>query len=490
MQGLFSFRHTILVFAISSNSISFSQESPRVTPTVKLIERFEPSVVTLFSKSGNQVLGSGSGAFIHADGFILTNFHVVQRFNGFAVLPDGQVTEFRYVGSVPERDIAIVQAKLKEPAMPIPLGRSHDVRNGEPIIAAGNPGGRGVVFSSGIVSSKGIMTDAGNVLVMSQFRGSKRDLAIQFDAASNRGNSGGPLINAEGRQIGVVASKQFGEENINYAIPIDLVRSVLSGALAAEPSGDVWAGVTIDCLSDVPTVTDIVKDSPGDEIGLQAGDVLQAWNNKPLVTGIDWDLMLFSSKAGDEVELKWSRDGVENRSTVKLAKYQSLFPSSVLAANDADFDAGLKFSFYWLSDPFLIPDFRKLKAEREGITPNLDLSAVSEGRADEYGVVYEGLIRIEKPGLYRLAIASDDGSKLFLNDRLFIDHDGNHPAYERGRLERFETGFHTVRIEYFQGKGDRSLSLSLEEMGSAIPVKIPIKFYRDATGQTAQRPTD
>jgi len=159
----------LVVFSTSPFADAIAEESPRITPTVKLIEAIEPCVVTLFAKSSDREFGIGSGSFIHSDGYILTNYHVVQSFDGFVVLPNGDVAEYEYIGGVPERDIAIVKAKLSEPAKVIPLGRSHDLRNGEPIITAGNPGGRGMVFSSGIVSSKGIMTDANNVLVMSQF---------------------------------------------------------------------------------------------------------------------------------------------------------------------------------------------------------------------------------------------------------------------------------------------------------------------------------
>lgn len=257
---LFSLLYVSMVLLLClTNTVAKSQESARVTPTVKLIAKIEPCLVTIFAKTDN-AFGIGSGSFIHPDGYILTNFHVVQRFDGFVVLPNGDVAEYRYIGGVPERDIAIVKANLNEPAQPILLGRSHDIRNGEPVISAGNPGGRGTVFSSGIVSSKGIMTDASNVLMMSQFRGSVRDLAIQFDAASNRGNSGGPLVNADGEQIGVVASKNFEEENINFAIPIDRVRMVVATALAAEPRRDIYAGVTVDYLAATPTVVAVATD--------------------------------------------------------------------------------------------------------------------------------------------------------------------------------------------------------------------------------------
>jgi len=474
---LFSLLYVSMVLLLClTNTVAKSQESARVTPTVKLIAKIEPCLVTIFAKTDN-AFGIGSGSFIHPDGYILTNFHVVQRFDGFVVLPNGDVAEYRYIGGVPERDIAIVKANLNEPAQPILLGRSHDIRNGEPVISAGNPGGRGTVFSSGIVSSKGIMTDASNVLMMSQFRGSVRDLAIQFDAASNRGNSGGPLVNADGEQIGVVASKNFEEENINFAIPIDRVRMVVATALAAEPRRDIYAGVTVDYLAATPTVVAVATDSPASAIGLQAGDILKMWNDKPLVTGIDWDLMLVSANADDAVELSWSRDSVIHTETLKLARYRTSWPSSSLEVKPDRLEVGLTFQTYHLTNPSSMPDFSTIAEIQSGSVEDLDLAKLKEVRNDNFAVVYEGYIQIEKPGVYRLSISSDDGSKLYLNGSLFIDHDGNHPAYERGRIERFVSGYHRVRIEYFQGAGGKSLSLALVE--TEMNKLMPMRFYHD-----------
>jgi len=457
---------------------TFAQESLRITPTVKLIEEIEPCVVTLFAKTGEGSFGIGSGSFIHSDGYILTNYHVVQSFDGFVVLPSGDVAEYQYIGGVPERDIAIVKAKLPEPAKVLPLGRSHDLRNGEPIISAGNPGGRGMVFSSGIVSSKGIMTDANNVLVMSQFRGSIRDLAIQFDAASNRGNSGGPLVNVEGKQIGVVAAKNFEEENINFAIPIDRVRSILSGALAAEPTRNIGTGITVDYLTDSAIVLEVAKGSPAETVGLRSGDVLLAWNDKPIVTGIDWDLMLLSSKAGDKIELTWSRDSLTHKSSLQLEHYRTAWPSSSLDMKPTDLESGLNYRLYHLVAPILMPDFSAIPVVREGVVEDLSLSKANSGRDEDFGLVYDGYIHIAKPGLFRLTVMSDDGSKVYLNNRLFIDHDGNHPAYRRGRIERFEAGYHQIRIAYYEGRGDMALGLELDEFDKNRPIAVPVQFSR------------
>jgi len=115
MRFLYLSLYSLSMLSCLTTTVATSQESPRVTPTVKLIEKIEPSLVTILAKT-DTAFGIGSGAFIHPDGYILTNFHVVQRFDGFIVLPNGDVTDYRYIGGVPERDIAIVKANLKQPA--------------------------------------------------------------------------------------------------------------------------------------------------------------------------------------------------------------------------------------------------------------------------------------------------------------------------------------------------------------------------------------
>lgn len=133
---------------------------------------------------------------------------------------------FRVVGRLPEKDVAIVRLlNLRRPMQTIPLGHSHDLMNGEAVVVAGNPGGRGITVTSGIVSSKRAVSDMPTALAATQYGTEFRDEFIQFDAASNRGNSGGPLVNMEGKMIGIVSSGFLGEQNVGFAIPIDRVRN-------------------------------------------------------------------------------------------------------------------------------------------------------------------------------------------------------------------------------------------------------------------------
>ena len=226
-----------------------SPPSPRRTATVELAARAELSVVAIYAE-GNGQTNSGSGSIISPHGYILTNDHVVRNRAGVVLFADGGVRPFRVVGRAPEKDLAIISVPVKKPLPSLPMGRSHDILTGEPILVAGNPGGRGIVFSSGIVSSPRMMLDAPNALVMRQFPNDTRDRFIQFDAASNPGNSGGPLINAEGDQIGVVSASDRAAENINYAIPIDRLREWLPRMVSPEAKGNFFIGIECDPFAD------------------------------------------------------------------------------------------------------------------------------------------------------------------------------------------------------------------------------------------------
>lgn len=152
---------------ISSNVMGQeSNESPRLTPLVKVIRDIEPAIVALFTPKENQLI-TGSGTVIHEDGYVLTNNHVLPMAEGFALLPDKKPMKFRVVGRIPKSDIAVIRLlDVKAPLTTVPIGCSEDLMNGESVVVAGNPGGRGTVFTSGIVSSKSVLEGGPNALVM------------------------------------------------------------------------------------------------------------------------------------------------------------------------------------------------------------------------------------------------------------------------------------------------------------------------------------
>jgi S1-C subfamily serine protease len=331
-----------------------------MTPLVGVIQRIEPAVVALFT-AGEGAIASGSGTVIHPDGFVLTNNHVLPKPTGHALLSDGRHLQFRVVGRLPERDIAIVQLLGAQSSLPVvPLGRSHDILNGETVVVAGNPGGRGTIYTSGIVSSRNVLEGGPNALVMINYKTDYRDRFIQFDAASNPGNSGGPLVNMDGELIGIVSQLIHQEQNAGLAIPVDRVWERFSEVMETEMMLGVSTGITVAPLGDQATVAGLAKDSAATDGGVQIGDVITSVNDRVVRHSIDWHLSLLS-EARPEQSLKLAVQRANESLKLELKPR----PDQGLAGAEVeDAEAGLNYKlFHGKFD--LVPDFQELVAVRE-----------------------------------------------------------------------------------------------------------------------------
>ncbi len=467
---------SLLVLISASVRADDLSESPRLTPLVKVIQSIEPAVVALFTPVDNQII-SGSGTIIHEDGYVLTNNHVLPATEGFALLPKSRPIRFRVVGRVPESDIAIIRLlDVKTPMTIVPLGRSADLMNGESVVVAGNPGGRGTVYTSGIVSSKSVLEGGPNALVMTNYENSRRDDFIQFDAASNRGNSGGPLVNMDGRVIGIVSAGVNGEQNVGLAIPIDRVLRQFEQMLEPELYHQKSIGLKIQPLAGEVVVQSVQEGSPAAAAGILTGDIVQSVNGAAVRNVADWVLFLDRLLPVSEPLNLAIQRGADH----VAVQLQPMEMPSLQAVEVKSAEPGLRYSFH--HGKFnQMPDFSSLPAERSGVIPSLGvrLKEVNQTREDYFAIRFEGYLKIKSDGLYRLILVSDDGSRLFLHNKLTIDHDGNHPPKPASRVVRLKSGLHPLVIEYFQGNGDKRLELFIEECESRESVSL--KPFREIT---------
>lgn len=253
--------------------------------------------------------GQGSGFVWDAEGHIVTNFHVVDQAERVNVtFSDGLTLEAKIVGTDPDSDLAVIQVDpLPEDVEPLKLADSETLRVGESVVAIGNPFGLEGTMTTGIVSALGRSlpsqartADGGTFNIPN---------VIQTDAAINPGNSGGPLLDYEGRVIGINTAiessvRQF--SGIGYAVPSDIIAKIVPALIKDGSYSHPWLGIAgrtltpgireamdLDKAQPGVLVISVVKDSPADDAGLQGSekevsiDGLQTLVGGDIIVGID-----------------------------------------------------------------------------------------------------------------------------------------------------------------------------------------------------------
>jgi S1-C subfamily serine protease len=460
-----------------------AQELIRVTPAVQLIEKFHDAVVPVFTQTSANSFGSGAGVVFHPNGYILTADHVTQEFNG-VVLFGLEQAPYKRIGRCPDRDLAIIQVDRKFVTATMPLGRSNDLKAGESILIGGNPSGRGTVFSQGVISAPSIDPSWPNLLVKSMWRnaieddnvctadttGGRQDF-IQFDATSNRGNSGGPLIQMDGQVAGVVVTKSTSEEGINWAIPMDRVRRLIPYLLQPEETHQFSTGIQIDFMAARAIVTSIEPDSSVAKADLRIGDKIVGLNGAVVNSAIDWYCLLHDCRSGEEVSIQIQRDGKQIAIVCELT---SAVAREVIAKDVKQL--GIECSVYE-GRYAIIPDVENLKLLRHSMIDAIDLKQIITEQDETVVVRLKGFIEFPEAGLYRIVLGSDDGSKLYIDERLLIDNDLTHPYQTLSRQIRVGEGLVPFTIDYSEIGGDRGLTLEAFSTNTTPAAKVPLKFY-------------
>jgi serine protease Do len=258
----------------------------------------------------------GSGFIIDADGFILTNNHVVENAQKIVVkLSDDQEYEAKVVGRDAKTDIAIIKINAKAALTAASLGDSDNLDVGEWVVAIGNPFGLDSTVTSGIVSAKGRHIGQGPY-----------DNFIQTDASINPGNSGGPLINLRGEVIGIntaIFSRTGGNMGIGFAIPINLAKEVLpqlrgKGKVTRGYLGVLIQKVTPEIAESLgmdrgygALVANVSKDGPADKAGVKVGDVIVEFDGKEVKDSGDLPIIVARTAVDKKIRMKVLRDKTE-----------------------------------------------------------------------------------------------------------------------------------------------------------------------------------
>ncbi len=272
--------------------------------------------------------GMGSGVIVDARGYILTNNHVVQGADSLTVvLQDDRELAAEVVGTDPKTDIAVIKVKLDgkdAPVLqPIALGNSDQLEVGEWVMAIGSPFGLKQTVSAGIVSAIG----RGHMGITDY------EDFIQTDAAVNPGNSGGPLVDLDGRVVGIntaIASRSGGSQGVGFAIPVNMAKAVMSQLIDHGSVVRGYLGVFIADLSPELSksfnypgkggvlVQDVGNGSPGAKAGLHAGDIIVERDGKPVAEVSSFRNGIAATAPGTNVALAVFRDGKRIALTAKL----------------------------------------------------------------------------------------------------------------------------------------------------------------------------
>ena len=275
--------------------------------------------------SGELVESSlGSGVVLSEDGYIITNYHVIEGGSALTVTVGGETYEAEVIGSDPSSDIAVIKAKDASGLTPIELGDSDSLTIGEWVMSIGSPFGLEQSVATGIVSA----TSRSQIMDSSEY-GTSGEVTIypnmiQTDAAINPGNSGGALVDADGRLIGIntlITSYSGNYSGVGFAIPVNYAVSLAEQIIAGETPSHAQLGVSLTTVNaqiakryDLPVdagayITAVHEGTGAAEAGLQEGDIVTAFDGQAVEGASDLMLDVRTKSPGDGVTLTVNRAG-------------------------------------------------------------------------------------------------------------------------------------------------------------------------------------
>jgi len=275
--------------------------------------------------------GLGTGVIVSEEGYVLTNFHVIDGADEVTVqLDDERELDAEVVGGDAKTDLAVIKVdagEIEGGLKPARLGDSDQLEVGQWVVAIGNPFGLRASITAGIVSAKG----------RSRVGLADYEDFIQTDAAINPGNSGGPLVNLRGEVVGIntaILSRSGGYMGIGLAIPINMARTIMDSLIEHGRVDRGWLGVSIQDLTedlaasfgydstDGVLIGDVTDGSPAEKAGLKQGDIIVRFNGEP-VKGVDeLRIEVAATAPGTRVELQVFRDGKLQDVDVELGRLE------------------------------------------------------------------------------------------------------------------------------------------------------------------------
>ena len=322
----------------------------------------------------------GSGFILDKEGYIVTNNHVVEGADQIKVrLANEKEFDAEVIGRDPNTDLALIRIAPSKDLVPLEIGDSERLKVGEWVVAIGSPFGLEQTVTAGIVSAKGRVIGAGPY-----------DDFIQTDASINPGNSGGPLLDLDGRVVGINTAIIASGQGIGFAIPINMAMGIV-GQL--EKSGEVtrgWLGVGIQDLTDElkdyynikqdsgVMISQVYEGDPADKGGIRVGDVVIAVDGKEVKSSRELSAQIANLPVGKKTEITLIREGREKTVDVVLGK-RADDVAQAHSGKKNEGDLGLELRTL---DPETARRFG-YEADEKGV---LVVDVTSGGKADEAGI--------------------------------------------------------------------------------------------------------
>jgi len=318
----------------SASSLQEERSGPLLPQTEETVtqvaQRVAPAVVNITTKTLAYDFffqpvpqeGLGSGVIIKKEGYILTNYHVVERAESITVnLADGRKVKGKVVGGDPNSDLAVL--KIEGNNLPAALlGDSNRIKVGQLAVAIGNPFGLQQTVTSGVISAVGRSISEGSGRVL--------DNLLQTDASINPGNSGGPLVNSRGQIIGINTAIISEAQGIGFAIPINTAKSVAQQLISQGKVSRAWLGILGTTVTkelanqynlaskEGALIVKILANSPAQKAGLKPGDIVVMIDGKAITGMPELQQIVGQHKPGEKLVLVVDRERTKQTVDIKL----------------------------------------------------------------------------------------------------------------------------------------------------------------------------
>ncbi|MAG33160.1 MAG: hypothetical protein CL908_19960 [Deltaproteobacteria bacterium] len=302
-----------------------TQDAVRRTGGFDIFQRFDRRKIEQDPRTGLQFSDRslGSGVIVHEAGYIITNEHVIAGADRIKVrLRTGELKLAKVLNSNRDNDIAVLKLADKGPYPTAILGNSDQLLIGEVTMALGNPFGLSNSVTDGILSASGRSVRFRGREVFSDF--------LQTSATINPGNSGGPLLDVNGRVIGINVAIDKRGPGIGYAIPINRVKEVITTLTDPEMTRQAWLGLETARKRDALVISRIMDPGPAEAAGLRVGDRILSVASRPVETPFEFNVVMMDATPGASVPFRVSRNG---RTVDRAVRFTTLPLESLFAHN-------------------------------------------------------------------------------------------------------------------------------------------------------------